>query len=159
MVSSPKKKLVLLLHALTMMAKSSREPLRTMEEKLTLMIWPLIFPKKQVSSLLILVIKSVKKCIGDVATFTDPEHLKHLKKKNIKEDMLGVYDLNHDEVITWGEYNIADNSISKELPYARIVFKFFDKNHDWKITAKELTRSRPDELASYIGSGGKRKRK
>ena len=123
------------------------------------MIWPLTSQKKLVHIHFYQVIKSVKKCIGDVEAFTNPDHLKNLKKKNIKEDMLGVYDLNHDEVITWGEYNIADNSISKELPYARIVFKFFDKNHDWKITAKELTRSHPDELASYIGSGGKRKRK
>ena len=159
MVSLPRKKLLRLSHVLTMTVRNSKGLFLTMEEKLTLMIWPLTSQKKLVHIHFYQVIKSVKKCIGDVETFTNPDHLKHLKKKTIKEDMLGVYDLNHDEVITWGEYNIADNSISKELPYARIVFKFFDKNHDWKITAKELTRSHPDELASYIGSGGKRKRK
>lgn len=31
------------------------------------------------------IIKSVKKCIGDVAAFTNPDHLKHLKKSKVKD--------------------------------------------------------------------------
>lgn len=54
------------------------------------------------------ILKSVKKCIGDVASFTNPDHLKHLKKTLVKDEMLGVYDLNHDGTITWGEYIVAD---------------------------------------------------
>ena len=119
-----------------MMEKKLKMFLPIMEEGLTLMILHLILQKNQVILLIIQVIKSVKGCIGDVAAFTDPEHLKHLKKKLIKDEMLSTYDLDHDGKITWGEYSVADNSIAKELPYARIVFKFFDKNHDWVISTK-----------------------
>ena len=105
------------------------------------------------------VLNSVRACIGDVAAFTDPEHLKHLKRSQVEPEMLDTYDFNHDGVITWGEYNIANLTLKKELPYARPVFRFFDKNHDWKISTKELQKVKVAELAGYITSGGKRPRK
>lgn len=72
--------------------------------------------------------------------------------------MLATYDINKDEIITWGEFNIGNSGLKKELIYARTIFRFFDKNHDWKITKKELTRVKVRQLATYIGSGGKRRK-
>jgi Ca2+-binding EF-hand superfamily protein len=100
----------------------------------------------------------VKECIGDVAAFTNPDHLKHLKVSKVEAEMLGTYDMNHDGRITWGEYNIANLTLKKELPYARTVFRFFDKNHDWQISTKELKKVKVSQLATYIGSGGKRRK-
>ncbi len=39
--------------------------------------------KKSVTIFLTEVLQSVKACIGDVAAFTDPEHLKHLKRAKV----------------------------------------------------------------------------
>lgn len=73
--------------------------------------------------------------------------------------MLDTYDLNHDGVINWAEFNIANLTLKKELPYARPVFRFFDKNHDWKISTKELQKVKVSQLATYIESKGKRRKK
>ena len=48
--------------------------------------------------------------------------------------------------------------MKKEIPYARTIFRFFDKNHDWKISEKELKKVKVKQLATYIGSGGKRRK-
>lgn len=114
--------------------------------------------QKEVLAFINLVITLVKPCIGDVAAFTDPEHLKNLKQSKVQEEMLSTYDINKDDVIQWGEFIVANRSLKKELPYARTIFRFFDKNHDWKITKKELTRVKVRQLATYIGSGGKRRK-
>lgn len=100
----------------------------------------------------------IKPCIGDVASFTNPDHLKSLKQSKVQEEMLSTYDINKDETISWGEFNIGNSILKKELPYARTIFRFFDKNHDWKISKKELTRVKVRQLATYIGSGGKRRK-
>jgi hypothetical protein len=49
---------------------------------------------------------------------------------------LSTYDINNDEFVQWGEFNVGNFGLKKELPYARPIFKFFDKNHDWKISKK-----------------------
>jgi Ca2+-binding EF-hand superfamily protein len=49
-------------------------------------------------------------------------------------------------------------TLKKELTYARDVFRFFDKNHDWKIGGKELKKVKISNLATYIASGGKRRK-
>jgi hypothetical protein len=72
--------------------------------------------------------------------------------------MLSTYDINGDEIISWGEYNVGNSMLKKEMPYARTIFKFFDKSHDWKISSRELTRVKVKQLATYIGSGGKRRK-
>lgn len=105
-----------------------------------------------------LVLTVIKPCIGDVASFTNPDHLKSLKQSKVQEEMLSTYDINKDETISWGEFNIGNSILKKELPYARTIFRFFDKNHDWKISKKELTRVKVRQLATYIGSGGKRRK-
>ena len=101
---------------------------------------------------------SVKGCIGDVAAFTNPEHIKNLKRSEVEQEMLDTYDFNHDGVINWGEFNIANLTLKKELPYARQVFRFFDKNHDWKISTKELQKVKVSQLQTYILSKGKRRK-
>lgn len=84
--------------------------------------------------------------------------MKHLKQSHVQEEMMSTYDLNGDGVINWGEFNIANRTLKKQLPYARTVFRFFDKNHDWKIKANELKKVKVKQLATYIGSGGKRRK-
>lgn len=56
---------------------------------------------------------SVKKCIGDVEAFTNPQHIKELKKSKVEEEMLDTYDLNHDGKINWAEFNIANLTLKK----------------------------------------------
>lgn len=72
--------------------------------------------------------------------------------------MLETYDINNDEIVSWGEFNIGNSVLKKELPYARTIFKFFDKNHDYELSKKELTKVKVKQLATYIGSGGKRRK-
>ncbi len=108
--------------------------------------------------LLFLVHNTVKPCIGDVAAFVDPEHLKSLKQSTVQEEMLSTYDINKDGFVQWGEFNVGNLGLKKEIPYARTIFRFFDKNHDWKISKKELTKVKVKQLATYIGSGGKRRK-
>lgn len=114
--------------------------------------------QREVMISLNLVVALVKPCIGDVAAFTDPEHLKNLKQSTVQAEMLDTYDINKDGVIQWGEFNVANRSLKKELPYARTIFRFFDKNHDWKISKNELKKVKVRQLATYIGSGGKRRK-
>ena len=93
-----------------------------------------------------------------MTAFTTPEHLKKLKQSEVAEEMMSTYDLNRDGTINWGEFNIANKTLKKELPYARTIFRFFDKNHDWKIKANELKKVKVAQLAAYVGSGGKRRK-
>ena len=78
--------------------------------------------------------------------------------RNAPPEMLDTYVFNHDGVINWGEFNIANLTLKKELPYARQVFRFFDKNHDWKISTKELQKVKVSQLQTYILSKGKRRK-
>lgn len=71
---------------------------------------------------------------------------------------MAAYDINDDDSVEWGEFNVGNLGLKKELPYARTIFKFFDKNHDWKISKKELAKVKVKQLAGYIGSGGKRRK-
>lgn len=100
----------------------------------------------------------IKVCIGDVASFTNPDHLRSLKQSKVQQEMLDTYDINGDNVIAWSEYSLGNSILKKELPYSRPIFRFFDKNHDWKISKKELTKVKVAQLADYIGSGGKRRK-
>lgn len=113
---------------------------------------------EKVLHVLILVYNTVKPCIGDVAGFVDPEHLKSLKQSKVQEEILSAYDINKDGFVQWGEFNVGNLGLKKEIPYARTIFRFFDKNHDWKISKKELTKVKVKQLATYIGSGGKRRK-
>lgn len=72
--------------------------------------------------------------------------------------MLDTYDLNKDSEINWGEFNVANSALKKQLPYARTIFTFFDKNHDWKISKKELAKCKVKQLSTFMGSGGKRRK-
>lgn len=112
----------------------------------------------EVTEFLYTVHNTVKPCIGDVQTFTDPEHLKNLKQSEVQEEMMTTYDINKDKEIQWGEFNVGNMGLKKEIPYARTIFRFFDKNHDWKISEKELKKVKVKQLATYIGSGGKRRK-
>ena len=100
----------------------------------------------------------MKKCVGDVEAFTNPQHIKELKKSKVEEEMLDAYDLNHDDKINWAEFNIANLTLKKELPHARQIFRFFDKNHNWIIEKKELQKVKVSQLQTYISSKGKRRK-
>ena len=69
------------------------------------------------------------------------------------------YDIDNNHEIKWSEFYIGNTVKKSDKPTHRAVFQFFDKNHDWKISTKELQKVKVAELAGYITSGGKRPRK
>ena len=98
----------------------------------------------------------VKGCKGNVDTATNPEHLKNLNKAEIEKELLEAYDLNNDNQIKWSEFNIFNhiNFQGKKQPKnLRQIFRFFDKNHNWRIEHKEIQKSKPKNLIDFLGSG------
>ena len=68
------------------------------------------------------------------------------------------YDMDNNHEIKWSEFYIGNQVKKSEKDTHRAVFQFFDKNHDWKITKKELAKARVKTLAEYIGGAKKRRR-
>ena len=106
-----------------------------------------------VSNHLSLVLKMVQKCVGNVETATNPEHLKNLNKQEIEKELLDAYDLDNDNEIKWAEFNIFNQFLKKQPKNLRQIFRFFDKNHNWKIEQKELQKSKPRTISDFLGSG------
>lgn len=73
-----------------------------MDAMLTLMTQWTRQTQEAVIQILYIVYNTVKPCIGDVAAFTDPEHLKNLKQSTVQEEMLETYDINKDGFVQWG---------------------------------------------------------
>ena len=44
-----------------------------------------------------------------------------------------------------------------DKPDLRPIFVFFDKNHDWKITHKEINKAKVKNLADFLGGAKKRR--
>lgn len=95
----------------------------------------------------------VEKCVGDVETATNPELLKKLNRDEIEKELLETYDLDHDNEIKWAEYNIGNQLLKKQSKNLRQIFRFFDKDHNWKISHKEIQKSRPRNIVDFLGSG------
>ena len=52
------------------------------------------------------------------------------------------YDIDNNHEIKWSEFYIGNTVKKSDKPTHRAVFQFFDKNHDWKVTKKEITKAR-----------------
>ena len=95
----------------------------------------------------------VEKCAGNIQTASNPEHLKNLNKAEIEKELLEAYDLDGDKEIKWAEYNIFNHLLKKQPKNLRPIFRFFDKNHNWVIEHKEIQKSKPKQLLSFLGTG------
>lgn len=98
----------------------------------------------------------VKGCKGNVDTAINPEHLKNLNREEIEKVLLEAFDLDNDNEIKWAEYNIFTQiqfQGKKQPKNLRQIFRFFDKNHNWKIEHKEIQKSKPKNLIDFLGTG------
>lgn len=98
----------------------------------------------------------VKGCKGNVDTATNPDHLKNLNREEIEKELLEAYDLDNDNEIRWAEFNIFNHihfQGKKQPKNLRQIFRFFDKNHNWRIEHKEIQKSKPKNLIDFLGSG------
>ena len=100
-----------------------------------------------------IVLKMVQKCVGNIETAINPEHLKNLNREEVEKELLEAYDLDNDNEIKWAEFNIFNQFLKKQPKNLRQVFRFFEKNHNWKIEHKELQKSKPRTLIDFLGSG------
>lgn len=81
---------------------------------------------------------SVEKCFGNVEKAVDPEHLKTLSKEPLEKELLGAFDIDNNKEIKWSEFHIAAQTLKKQPKNLRALFRFFDKDHNWRISHKEL---------------------
>ena len=95
----------------------------------------------------------VQKCAGNIETASNPEHLTKLKKAELERELLEAYDLDNDKEIKWAEFNIFNQFLKKQHKNLRLTFRFFDKNHNWKIEHKEIVKSKPKHLIDFLGTG------
>lgn len=98
-------------------------------------------------------LKSVKNCVGNVEAATNPEHLKNLNKEELEKELLDAFDLDNDNEIKWSEYHISSHFLKKNPKNLRQIFRFFDKDHNWKISHKEVQRAKVKHLTDFLGTG------
>ena len=95
----------------------------------------------------------VEKCAGNIETATNPDHLKNLNREEIEKELLQAFDLDKDNEIKWAEFNIFSQLLKKQPKNLRQIFRFFDKNHNWKIEHKEIQKSKPRNIIDFLGTG------
>lgn len=91
--------------------------------------------------------------MGNVETASNPEHLKKLNRDEVEKELLDTYDFDNDKEIKWAEFNIANQFLKKQPKNLRQIFTFFDKDHNWKISHKEIQKSKPRNIVDFLGSG------
>lgn len=136
-----------------MMERDFRSHSETMEERLILMLFLNHSHPNLVTADFKIVLKMVEKCKGEIERAIDPEHLKNLNKAEIEKELLEAYDLDNDNEVKWAEFNIFNQFLKKQPKNLRQIFRFFDKNHNWRIEHKELQKSKPKNIISFLGSG------
>ena len=97
--------------------------------------------------------KMVEKCAGNIESATNPEHLKNLNREEIEKELLQAFDLDKDNEIKWAEFNIFSQFLKKQPKNLRQIFRFFDKNHNWKIEHKEIQKCKPRHIIDFLGTG------
>jgi hypothetical protein len=103
--------------------------------------------------ILISVLSAIEKCVGDVESLANDKNFKDLTATEVTEQFLGAFDINNDGNIRFSEYQISNQFLSKTPKNLRQIFKYFDKNNDWVISTKELEKSKPRNLHSFLVSG------
>ena len=102
---------------------------------------------------IISVLDSIEKCVGDVEELAHDTYIKGLTKDEVTTQFLETFDINNDDDIRFSEYNICNQFLKKTPKNLRQIFKYFDKNHDWVISKKELEKSKPKNLHIFLVSG------
>ena len=95
----------------------------------------------------------VEKCAGNIESATNPDHLKNLNREEIEKELLEAFDLDKDNEIKWAEFNIFSQFLKKQPKNLRQIFRFFDKNHNWKIEHKEIQKCKPRHIIDFLGTG------
>lgn len=99
------------------------------------------------------VLNSIEKCVGDVETLAHDQNIKVLSKAEVTEQFLAAFDIDNDGEIRFSEYHISNQFLTRSPKNLRDIFQYFDKNHDWVISTKELEKSKPKSLHTYLVSG------
>ena len=158
MESSPAKKLRISLPVTSMTPKESIESLLSLEGKLTSMIWLMSLLQESVSFYFILVTQGLKGCVGNVDQLTDASYIAGLKKNDLEKQLLASFDFDNNNEVKWSEFYIGKEVKKSHKDTDRSVFQFFDKNHDWKISHRELLKAKVSGLNDYLGGAQKRRR-
>ena len=99
------------------------------------------------------VLNAIEKCVGEVETLSHDKNIKDLTAAEATEQFLAAFDINNDGNIRFSEYHISNQFLSKTPKNLRQIFKYFDKNNDWVISTKELEKSKPKALHTFLVSG------
>lgn len=122
-------------------------------ERLTSTITHNPSPPRTVFSMLNSVLNAIEKCVGEVEALSQDKNIKDLTAAEATEQFLAAFDINNDGNIRFSEYHISNQFLSKTPKNLRQIFKYFDKNHDWVISTKELEKSKPKALHTFLVSG------
>jgi Ca2+-binding EF-hand superfamily protein len=109
--------------------------------------------QSKVLFLISLVLNAVEKCVGDVESLAHDKNIAELDKNQLTEKFLEAFDINNDGDIRYSEYHISNQFLSKSPKNLRQIFRYFDKNHDWVISTKELKSSKPRNIHIFLVSG------
>lgn len=117
------------------------------------MISPKLLHPSKVSFNIISVLDAIEPCIGNVEELAKDTHIKGLSKEEVTTEFLEAFDIDNDDNIRFSEYHLANQFLKKTPKNLRQLFKYFDKNHDWVISKKELEKSKPKNLHIFLVSG------
>lgn len=149
----PKRKSMPSNHVLNTMAKKSKRNSKILAEKLILTTSAKLSHPNKVNLNIITVLDAIEPCIGNVEELAKDTHIKGLTKEEVTTEFLEVFDIDNDDNIRFSEYQIANQFLKKTPKNIRQIFKYFDKNHDWVISKKELEKSKPKNLHIFLVSG------
>ena len=100
----------------------------------------------------------MKGCVDNVDQLTDASYIQGLKKSDLEKELLASYDFDNNKEVRWSEFYLGNEVKKINKDTNRAIFQFFDKNHDWKISHRELLKARVSGLSDYLGGAGKRRR-
>ncbi len=150
---SPLKKSKISHHAHNTTERESPENSENLEEKPISTTSLKFFPPSKVFFYQFSVLSSIEKCVGDVEGLSQDKNIKELTKEEATEQFLGAFDIDNDGEIRFSEYHISNQFLSKTPKNLRQIFRYFDKNHDWVISTKELEKSKPKNIHTFLTSG------
>lgn len=135
------------------MERRSPENSENSVEELTLTTSPKPLHPSKVKIFLNLVLNAVEKCVGDVESLAHDSVIKELDRNEVTEQFLAAFDIDNDGDIRFSEYHISNQFLTRTPKNLRQIFRYFDKNHDWVIATKELQKSKPKNIHTFLVSG------
>ena len=86
-------------------------------------------------------------------TLSHDKNIAAIPKGEVAAKFLEAFDINNDSNIRFSEYHISNQFLNKTPKNLRTIFRYFDKNHDWVISEKELQKSKPKNIHTFLVSG------